>query len=105
MMLITGTSTDLQGREIRAMTNEWLEYKAYTDTPVFLRAVSNQLLLWADFQQPSSKRIRASAEYLLSLQEAIFFIILTVHFALMILTKERKKQDVSYMLGAVCLMK
>ena len=36
MMLITGISTDLQGREIRTVTNEWLEYKAYTDTPVFL---------------------------------------------------------------------
>ena len=35
MMLTTGTSTDLQGKEIRAMTNEWLEYKAYTDTPIF----------------------------------------------------------------------
>ena len=34
-MLITGISTDLQGREIRAMTNEWLEFKAYTDDPVF----------------------------------------------------------------------
>ena len=36
MMPITDISTDLQGREIRAMTNEWLEYKAYTDAPVFL---------------------------------------------------------------------
>ena len=35
MMLITGTSQDLQGRGIK-LTNEWLEFKAYTDTPVFL---------------------------------------------------------------------
>ena len=35
-MLTTGTSTDLQGREKRVMTNEWLEFKAYTDAPVFL---------------------------------------------------------------------
>ena len=35
MMLITGTLTDLQGRGIK-LTNEWLEFKAYTDTPVFL---------------------------------------------------------------------
>ena len=35
MMLITDTSTDLQGREIKYMTNEWLEFKAYTDNPVF----------------------------------------------------------------------
>ena len=35
-MLITGISTDLQGRERKAMTNEWLEFKAYTDAPVFL---------------------------------------------------------------------
>ena len=34
-MLITGTLTDLQGRGIK-LTNEWLEFKAYTDTPVFL---------------------------------------------------------------------
>jgi hypothetical protein len=35
MMLITDTSTDLQGRENKFMTNEWLEFKAYTDAPVF----------------------------------------------------------------------
>ena len=35
MMLITGTSQDLQGRGIK-LTNERLEFKAYTDTPVFL---------------------------------------------------------------------
>ena len=34
MMLTTGTSTDLQGRGIK-LTNEWLEFKAYTDDPVF----------------------------------------------------------------------
>jgi len=34
MMLITGTLTDLQGRGIK-LTNEWLEFKAYTDAPIF----------------------------------------------------------------------
>ena len=34
MMLTTGTSTDLQGRGIK-LTNEWLEFRAYTDDPVF----------------------------------------------------------------------
>ena len=34
-MLITDTLPDLQGRERKAMTNEWAEFKAYTNTPVF----------------------------------------------------------------------
>ena len=35
MMLITDTLPDLQGKERKAMTNEWAEFKAYTDSPVF----------------------------------------------------------------------